>query len=301
MKYNPKDLERIARTLTLEIEDEIAKAGIFYRIYFRCKTSKSLNKKLDTKTEDGLMKYDGGIKFLRDIIGIRVNLYFTDDLDIVANFIKEKYKELFVEETIDQNEATVFKPTRVNIIYKLPSEYQAEFKEVVSDLRIDSTFELQFRTIISEGWHEVEHDLRYKCPNDWNLYPELARTYNGILAALETHEWSMIQLFDRLSFSHYKSVDFNAMIRTKLRIRFSDFSLSETINDIFKNEEGLQKEFYKLERSSIVKLLLINRIQFPPTLENIIYLINYFFIKSTLITNVTPKELIDYFKTYKKP
>nr|WP_255419996.1 MULTISPECIES: hypothetical protein [Parabacteroides] len=27
---------------------------------------------------------------------------------------------------------------------------------------IDSTFKIQVRTTLSEGWHEIEHNMRYK-------------------------------------------------------------------------------------------------------------------------------------------
>ncbi len=300
MNYNPRDIERIARSVASEIEDEIAKAGIFYRIFFRCKDQKSLNGKLNSITKGGDAKYNGTSKFLRDIIGIRLNLYFADDLNIVTSYIKEKYQSRFIEETIDQNNTTEFKPTRINIIYSLPNDYQAEFREVVPDVRIDSVFELQLRTVFSEGWHEVEHDFRYKCSDDWILYPELSRTFNGILASLETHDWSTIQMFERLSYSHYKSGDISAMIRTKLRIRFSDFNLSDALRNIMEKENGLQKEFFKLDRNSIVTFLLVNRIGIPSNLENIIYLINYFFIENSAIINITPEELLDDFKKYRK-
>ncbi len=300
MNYHPRDIERIARLVASEIEDEIAKAGIFYRIFFRCKDQKSLNGKLNSITKEGHPKYNGTSKFLRDIIGIRLNLYFADDLNIVTSYLKEKYQSRFIEETIDQNNTTEFKPTRINIIYSLPIDYQAEFREVVPDVRIDSVFELQLRTVFSEGWHEVEHDFRYKCSDDWILYPELSRTLNGILASLETHDWSTIQMFERLSYSHYKSGDISAMIRTKLRIRFSDFNLSEALRNIIEKEDGLQKEFFKLDRNSIVTFLLVNRIGIPSNLENIIYLINYFFIENAAIINITPNELLSDFKKYRK-
>jgi putative GTP pyrophosphokinase len=295
MSYNPRDIERIARSVASEIEDEISKAGIFYRIFFRCKDQKSLDRKLSSKTYDGQAKYDGTSKFLRDVIGVRVNLYFADDLSIVTSYIQNKYQSRFLEETIDQNTTTEFKPTRINIIYSLPNAYQAEFREVVPDVRIDSTFELQLRTVFSEGWHEVEHDFRYKCSADWSLYPELSRTFNGILATLETHEWSTIQMFERLSYSHYRSGDISAMIRTKLRIRLSDFKLSESLHKIIETEDGLQKEFFKLDRNAVVSFLLENKIEVPPNLENIIYLINFFFIKNSAISDITPNELIDSF------
>lgn len=294
--YNTTDIERIARDISCKIEEEISNAGIFYRIYFRCKERKSLIRKLTLLDNNGNPKYSPEEKLLRDIIGIRINLYFAEDLEILTAFIKEQYSKFFVEETIDQNATTEFKPTRINLIYKIPEEYLMEFKEVVRDNRIDATYELQLRTVFSEGWHEVEHDLRYKCKDDWSDYPELSRTFNGILASLETHEWSIIQLFERLSYSHYKSGNISAMIRTKLRIRFEDLSINDNLKNILISEESFKKDFFKLDRNSIIRFLLRNKIRFPPSLENMLFLINYFFIKNNEVVKITPEILLNQFK-----
>ena len=46
--------------------------------------------------------------------------------------------------------------------------------------RIEPTFKIQIRTVFSEGWHEVEHDLRYKCKDDWEGCELYSHTLNGI-------------------------------------------------------------------------------------------------------------------------
>ncbi len=296
MIYKTRDIERIARSILNQIEIDLMHAGIFFRIFFRCKNEKSLDKKLSIKNENGSLKYDSKEKLIRDIIGIRINLYFLEDLDIITKFFKEKYIPQFVEETIDLNTTTEFKPTRVNIIYRIPEEYLSEFTEVIKDSRVDSTFELQLRTIFSEGWHEVEHDLRYKCQKDWDDYPDLSRTLNGILASLETNEWSMIQLFERLSYSHYKNGNVSAMIRTKLRIRFDDYSISDKLTMLLGKEETFSKDFFKLDRNLIVNFLLRKKIHFPYSLENMIYLINFVFIKCNAVLQITPKILLEDFE-----
>lgn len=296
MKYNSTNIERLARGTSTLLEEDILKAGIFYRIFYRCKGNKSLLKKLESIKSDGTPKYDSSSKFIRDIIGIRINLYFVDDLEILTNYFKEKYVESFVEETIDQNTTTEFKPTRVNLIFKIPSEFQQEFCEVVKDDRIDSTFELQLRTVFSEGWHEVEHDLRYKCPDDWNKYADLSRMLNGILAALETKEWSIIQLLERLSYNHYKEKSDSAMIRTKLRIRLDDFNLSNNLLIAINSNENFRKDFFKIDRSKVILFLLINKFRFPFTLENIIFLINHFFILNENIGRLVPDLILEDFE-----
>ena len=87
----------------------------------------------------------------------------------------------------------------------LQQDMKAAIKETGYEDLIDNTYEVQIRTILSEGWHEVEHDLRYKCKEEWNEFKEESRLLNGIYATLESSEWSMLTLFDRLSYSQYKN------------------------------------------------------------------------------------------------
>ncbi|MBK7959275.1 MAG: hypothetical protein IPK03_14990 [Bacteroidetes bacterium] len=52
---------------------------------------------------------------MRDVIGIRVVFYFSDDIDIIYNYFKKKFQP--IEETIDKLEKTQFAPTRVNLVF----------------------------------------------------------------------------------------------------------------------------------------------------------------------------------------
>lgn len=297
MNYNSREIDRIAKEITEMLEEDIQWSGIFFRIFSRCKSEASLNRKLDTKTSDGKIKYNGSEKHLRDIIGIRINLYFIDDLEILTWFFKRKYSALFVEETIDPISTTEFKPSRINLIFRIPEKFKDEFRSKIKDIRIDDTFELQLRTVLSEGWHEVDHDMRYKCPTDWDDYIELSRMFNGILASLETNEWTIIQLFDRLSYSHYKNGNISAMVRTKLRIRFDDVLIDNALYSNIKEDIEFQRNFFKLDREDLINYFIKKRFPFPPSLTNVIFLINFKFIKNHKITDITPALLIQQFKT----
>jgi putative GTP pyrophosphokinase len=299
MSYQPADLNRLVRNLSESIEEDLIKTGIFYRVFFRAKSKKSLTKKMGQTDSAGLAKYDGEKKFLRDLIGIRINLYFVDDLMILLKFFKEKYNSDFLEEAVDVHADTEFKPTRVNMIFRLPEELKKEYRLVVPDMKIDDTFELQLRTVFSEGWHEVEHDFRYKCQDDWIGHVGLSRTFNGMLAALETHEWGMIKVFEELSYSHYKSANYSAMIRMRLRVRTEDYQLSDQLTGKINVEGTFIKEFFKLERPVLIDFLLSQNINIPFTIDNLVYLINYFFIRNENIMQITPAVLTNSFKETK--
>jgi ppGpp synthetase/RelA/SpoT-type nucleotidyltranferase len=272
------------------IQDDIDKVGVFHRVFYRVKTASSTTKKISQK------KYDGINTHLRDIIGIRVVFYFADDLDFMYRFFRKKYDKLFVEESIDKKSTTVFEPQRVNVIFRIPSENQTEFRDLITEDKIDSTFELQLRTVFSEGWHEIDHDLRYKFKEHWLEHDDLSRMFNGIFASLETTDWSIISLFNQLSYKHYKAQSIDAMIRTKYRLRLKgDSSLSSKLVDFFIENRLIIKELYKMDRAEFLYNMACEDIRFPLTIDNVIYYINYKYIKNEELTALTPKELLNQF------
>ncbi|MCB9056836.1 MAG: RelA/SpoT domain-containing protein [Chitinophagales bacterium] len=273
----------MAKSISQKIQDELDRVGIFHRTFYRCKSEESLESKLVQK------EYDGKETFLRDVIGFRTNLYFADDVEIVYPYIKGYFD--FVEETRDINFETEFKPTRLNLIFRLPDEFKKEFDDLISDSRIDNTFEFQLRTVLSEGWHEVDHDLRYKCKSDWDSNGDLGRMLNGVLAALEASDWTTIQIFQNLSYRHYRMNNIESMLRSKFRMRFGHSSLDDSIESIINSDEEMKKSVYKIERNEFIMKFLDSGIIMPINLNNLIFLLNYWYLKEEKIFEVMPDHL----------
>ena len=141
---------------------------------------------------------------------------------------------------------------------------------------IDNTYEVQLRSVLSEGWHEVEHDLRYKCKDDtwWDYCNEESRMLNGIYASLETNERALDYLFSRMAYKNYKNKDWRAMLQNHFRIKFMADSLSQDIKEIFTNNPDLAKFILKYEKSKLSDLLFHANCPFPLKMDNIIHLIN---------------------------
>ena len=152
---------------------------------------------------------------------------------------------------------------------------------------MDFTFEVtSYRTVLSEGWHEVEHDLRYQCKDDWTDHNDLSRALNGIFASLETADWSMLKLFEELSYRHYKSQEWSQMIRTKFRFR-SNFQLSHNVNQVISKNQ-LRKKLYRLDRDDYLMKVLKQNIDLPVTLDNIVYICNALYLECSELTEITP-------------
>lgn len=285
-------LDRLARDISFRIEDELQRSGIFFRIFARAKSVESIEKKLTSKDYENSCVN----KKMQDLIGIRITVYFDDDLPIVYQAIKQRFD--FIDETIDERSVNTFEPQRVNLIFKMTDE---EAKETI-DLAIskykyiDTTYEVQLRTVLSEGWHEVEHDLRYKCKKDWVDHSEISHIFNGVYASLVTSDWTIMSIFEKLAYSHFKNNNWNAMLRNKFRLRFKESELDNKIVEILDKDKILSKELFKTDRSYILNRIFKDGIRIPLTLTNLIYIINAYYLLDSQIISISP----DYIKNNKK-
>jgi len=282
--FNPEDA--IARRIHDTIEKELVRAGLLFRVFFRAKTKQSIDKKISKNPE----KYSSGGKKIQDLYGIRVALYFSDDSILAQNAIKNIFTYDHESSSIDSSNVDKFAATRCNLIFKLTDELAEDSQILATNKLVDNTFEVQFRTILSEGWHEVDHDLRYKCDEDWTENQDLSRALNGIYASLETSDWSMLKLFEDLAYKHYKACKWNAMIRHKFRLRFTE-PLSDSIEELI-TSENLGKVLYRVNRDDFLKKLYSYKLNIPINMNNIIHLCNLFYFNNPEISKLTPLPIV---------
>ncbi|PKW30047.1 RelA/SpoT domain-containing protein [Flavobacterium lindanitolerans] len=289
----------IEREILEKIKDELDKIGMFYRLFGRIKDDKSIKEKISRKFEEG-QEYKIEGKKIQDLLGIRVVTYFKDDIILVKEILSKKFD--FIDEEIDELDLTVFKPKRTNII----CEFSNDQKEVMQEVKkatqnidyelIDDTFELQLRTVLSEGWHEIDHGLRYKCKLDWQGRTEEERMLNGIYATLETNDIVLKNLFNELAYKHFKNNNWEALMRTKFRLKFQMGSLNSEIIDILDKKMVIGKKILKLDRIEVLKKIAKSDFSLPVNLNNLFYLINGFEIKDEDVFAITPELIISFFK-----
>lgn len=278
------------------IKDQLDSVGILYRMFSRAKDEKSILEKITRKEKEG-KPYSIDGKRIQDIIGIRIITYFKDDVELVKTILEKKLE--FIDEEIDTPELTVFSPKRTNIVCALNFEQRNIFKDVQKTSKNDSyklldmTFELQLRTILSEGWHEVDHNLRYKCKDDWNGHYENERILNGIYANLETNDIVLKNLFNELAYKHFKNKNWEGLIRNKFRLRFQSIPLKKELCDILDSNQNLAKELFKLEREEVLYTIFQSDLSLPINLNNLLYQVNMLFLKNKDISELTPSIIRD--------
>ena len=89
-KMNPKEMEKainklpptVMRDLEKQISDVMAQSGLFCRVFSRQKSGTSAVKKITAKK-----KVQGEDYKMQDLFGVRIALYFKDDIQVCREII----------------------------------------------------------------------------------------------------------------------------------------------------------------------------------------------------------------------
>ena len=276
-------LEKIAEQLTSDISESLSRCGLIFRIFSRVKSENSIRKKLKVKYAENKMK-------LQDMIGIRIVLYFQDDVDALALYYSVGD---VVKKAIDEFDSSTFRPQRLNITSRIPADMADDFLAALPDEfkdRIEPTYEIQIRTVFSEGWHEVEHDLRYKCKEDWNGCEPYSRALNGVIATLETAEWNMRAIFSEMARHNFMHSNFTAMLRNKFHLRFKSESLSANLIGHLEHNRHLAEGALNADRLIVIYTLLTHKADFNLTFDNLFFLINRIEMMDPDLMAMEPEE-----------
>ena len=288
-------LQTITDRLESQIYQHLNQCGLMFRLFARVKTISSLHHKMQIKGD----KYRSGNSLIQDMIGLRVVLYFQDDVDALAFFYS--CGEV-VDSSIDEFDSSTFRPQRLNLTCKLPVEFVEDFRKALPEefaTYIDSTYEIQIRTVFSEGWHEVEHDLRYKCKEDWEGCESYSRVLNGVIATLETAEWSMKSLFDQMARVNYQNKNYRAMLRNKMHLRIKGGDLSDSVNEFLLQNHHVAESILNTDRFVVVLTLLNHQKPIELTYDNLLFLMNRIEMNNQELIELVPgdtrKMLDDFF------
>ena len=289
-------LQTITDKIASPISQHLNQCGLMFRLFSRVKSINSLQHKMQIKGDN----YRSGKSLIQDIIGIRIVLYFQDDVDALAFFYS--CGEV-VSSSIDEFDTSTFRPQRLNLTCNLPTELIDDFRKSLPEEfapYIDNTYEMQIRTVFSEGWHEVEHDLRYKCKEDWEGCESHSRILNGVIATLETAEWNMKALFDQMARINYRNKNYRAMLRNKMHLRIKGEDLSANVYNYLLQNPHVTDSILNTDRFIIILTLLNHQKAIEITYDNLLFLINRIEINDQELRNLEPentRKILDDFFT----
>ena len=274
-------LEEIKDCILNDLSQRMTKSGIMFRIFGRAKSIRSLEHKMQIKGD----KYRAGAK-IQDMIGVRIVLYFSEDVEAMEMYL---CNDGLVDRSVDDLDVSTFRPQRLNLVKKIPEKYVKDFRAALPKEYapyLDDTLEIQIRTVFSEGWHEVEHDLRYKCKEDWEGCDSYSRQLNGVIATLETAQWSMGAIFHEMAQKNLTNGNYHAMLRNKLLLRFADDDLSEPLKAYLDTHEDIARQLYQTDRMVFLMALLNHENPIPLLYDNAVFLINRIDIMDNGIMNL---------------
>ena len=266
------EINSLGKDLGKRIQDKLERSGIYFRIFARVKEAGSIWHKLEWKKEEYLQKN----KKMQDIVGIRIVLYYMDDIAICKEMLKNTYFIIEKDSHEDKPKVNEFNPLRMNYVCRIPEEFIERFPaKLWEDYRIDKTFEVQIRTTFSEGWHEVDHEVRYKHKEAWEQHYEFSRELNGIYATLEVCDRSMVNLLERLAYRNYKNMEIEAMVRHKFRLRFENPRISVPLKEFLEKDTDLVKKIYRSEREETIRFFASELSDgIALTVDNLIFVCN---------------------------
>ena len=265
-------IQNLGKELGHAIQKKLEKSGIYFRVFARVKEAGSVWHKLEWKKQEYLERD----KKLQDIAGIRIVLYYMDDIPICKELLKSTYSVIEKDSHEDIPKVNEFNPLRMNYVCHMPEEFVKRFpEELFTNYRIDKTFEVQIRTTFSEGWHEVDHDVRYKHKEEWAQHYEFSRELNGIYATLEVCDRSMVNLLERLAYQNYKNRQIEAMIRNKYRLRFENPRISVPLLEFLQKDTELVKRIYRSPREIPMRFFASSLSEgIPLTVDNLVLVCN---------------------------
>ena len=277
------NLQVVLEELKKSIEEQLKKCGLYYRLFIRVKDNESLALKLGSG-EYGCGEND---KKVQDLLGIRVVLYYSDDLASCRYILEKTFNR---NGQWSQNEMTVnqFQATKINGVFEIPQKLLEMVDEHTWKLPVDATFEVQLRTVLFEGWHEIEHDMRYKDiknhkKNLWDDNEALARTMNSILASLELCDWSLSSLFQSLARKHLEKKNWELMFRSRYRLRLEDKPLNPQVVEYLNEHEDIGNAFFNCEKVQLVSALMDENVHTKLTYDVLVKVLNMLYVKDETI------------------
>lgn len=287
-----EEINNVKMSLLNTLFTKLNNAGIYFNSTSRIKSESSLLHKLET----GKYSMQEGGRKIQDIIGIRINLFYLEDMDICEKILEETF--LLDNWSKTKNEENKFEAQKCNGVFRIPSKYLRNIPASVWNKPFDQTFEVQLRTVLFEGWHEIEHEMRYKYKlgsdsketDLWTGHEDLSRVMNSIIANLELCDWSIMQIFNSIHDSQYKEKNWENAIRSKYRLRITQDPLKPELREYLDNNPDIVAQFHTVSKRELVDILLNKKYHKELTPDRVIYLINKEIVHNEYISRLLDKE-----------
>lgn len=171
-----KLFKKLAALLLPRMKEGISDFEIFPEIQYRIKELLSIIRKLKKKNKIGKYTYSD----LTDKLGFRIICSFTDELELIDNYIISNFKVIKTDKKKDRLDH--------HTLDYISNHYDVQVSQSSLGHRIfrkfkDLTFEIQVKTLNQHTWSSSSHALSYK--QEANLSPTYKRRIFRLLSLYE--------------------------------------------------------------------------------------------------------------------
>ena len=150
----------------------------FQAIEFRGKSITSFTDKVKREGKN----YNDPIKEITDLAGVRIILYYLDDIDRIIEILNQEF-EIDDKNSVDKKEELQFDQFGYLSIHKVislrPNRSELPEWKIYSDFKC----EIQIRTLLQHTWASISHTLQYK--NEADIPHEIRRELHRLSGLLE--------------------------------------------------------------------------------------------------------------------
>ena len=154
-------LKPLAVKLEYLLRDHLEGVSHIDRIGARAKLPQRFADKAVKVLEDGTLKYSHPFEQVQDLIGVRVVVFYKQDVDVVSKIVEKYFTRIEKREVVPDSESS-FGYVGKHFILTVPADVIADDADTS---RLPKFFELQIKTLFQHAWSEANHDLAYKPEN----------------------------------------------------------------------------------------------------------------------------------------
>ena len=164
------------------------KIGV-HSLVSRVKGRESLSLKIKAKRYESLSE-------ITDVVGLRVIVYFADDVDLVAKLVQDEFL-IDGSNSVDKRVALDVDQFGYMSLHSIISLSESRSKLSEYERFAGLKAEVQVRSILQHAWAEIEHDIGYKVVNE--IPRPIRRQFSRLSGLLELADDEFMRIRQALS------------------------------------------------------------------------------------------------------
>lgn len=181
-------LRPLAGRLEVLLRDHLDGIQHIDRISARAKAPERFADKAVKVREDGTLKYEHPFEQVQDLVGVRVVVFYKQDVDVVSDIIEKYFRRIEKRDVIPDQESG-FGYIGKHFVLSVPGDVVPDDADAS---KLPKFFELQIKTLFQHAWSEASHDLAYKPDNELSSHQQRLVAFTAAQAWGADHHFAQL-------------------------------------------------------------------------------------------------------------